>query len=41
MLFSAHVTPEIEARAEALGVSACVGKNDFALLPQLVRQLSS
>jgi CheY-like chemotaxis protein len=41
VLFSAHVTPEIEARAEALGVSACVGKNDFALLPQLVRQLSS
>lgn len=40
VLFSAFVTPEIEDRAAALGVRACVGKSDFALLPQLVVQLS-
>jgi YesN/AraC family two-component response regulator len=40
VLFSAFVTPEIEERANALGVRACVGKSDFALLPQLVVQLS-
>jgi len=41
VLFSAFVTPELEARAEELGVRACVGKNDFARLPDLVRQLSA
>ena len=40
VLFSAFVTPEIEARAQALGVRACVGKNDFARLPELVAALS-
>lgn len=40
VLFSAYVTPEIEARAAALGVRACVGKNDFARLPGLVVELS-
>lgn len=40
VLFSAYVTPEIEERAQALGVRACVGKNDFALLPELVVRLS-
>ena len=40
VLFSAFVTPEIEERARALGVRACVGKNDFAVLPQLVVDLS-
>jgi YesN/AraC family two-component response regulator len=40
VLFSAHLTPEIKERASALGVRACVGKGDFALLPQLVVQLS-
>ena len=40
VLFSAFVTPEIEERAKALGVRACIGKSDFALLPQLVLQLS-
>lgn len=40
VLFSAFVTPEIEARASALGVRACVGKNDFAKLPALVVELS-
>jgi len=40
VLFSAFVTPELEARARELGVTACVGKGDFALLPQLVLELS-
>ena len=40
VLFSAFVTPEIEERARALGVRACLGKNDFARLPELVIQLS-
>lgn len=40
VLFSAFVTPEIEERAQALGVRACVGKNDFARLPELVVALS-
>lgn len=40
VLFSAFVTPEIEAKAKALGVRACVGKSDFALLPGLVVELS-
>lgn len=41
VLFSAFVTPELEARAEAIGVRACVGKSDFAQLPDLVRRLAS
>jgi YesN/AraC family two-component response regulator len=40
VLFSAFVTPEIEERAKALGVRACLGKNDFARLPELVVELS-
>lgn len=40
VLFSAFVTPEIEERANALGVRACLGKNDFARLPELVVELS-
>mgnify|MGYP003115955518 FL=1 len=40
VLFSAFVTPEIEERAQALGVRACVGKSDFARLPELVVALS-
>ena len=40
VLFSAFVTPEIEERARALGVRACVGKSDFARLPELVVELS-
>ncbi len=41
VLFSAFVTPDLEARAEAIGVRACVGKSDFAQLPDLVRRLAS
>jgi hypothetical protein len=40
VLFSAYVTPQLEARAGELGVRACVGKGDFSLLPQLVAQLT-
>lgn len=40
VLFSAYVTPEMEERAEALGVRACLGKTEFAKLPQLVAELS-
>ena len=39
VLFSAFVTPELEAQARALGVRACVGKEDFDRLPQLVGEL--
>lgn len=40
VLFSAFVTPDIQDQADALGVRACVGKHDFASLPQLIVQLS-
>lgn len=40
VLFSAFITDEIEKQAERLGVRACVGKHDFALLPQLIADLS-
>ena len=40
VLFSAFVTPELEAQARALGVRACVGKADFDRLPQLVGELA-
>lgn len=41
VLFSSFVTEEMERQAEKLGVRACVSKNDFALLPQLVADLSA
>ena len=41
VIFSAFVTPELEARAAELGVRACVGKSDFATLPDLVVKLSA
>lgn len=40
VLFSAFVTPEIEEKAASLGVRACLGKSDFARLPDLVAELS-
>jgi CheY-like chemotaxis protein len=40
ILFSAFVTEAMVEEAESLGVTACVGKQDFALLPQLVAELS-
>ena len=39
ILFSAFVTPEIEARARELGIDACVSKTDFETLPDLVLEL--
>lgn len=40
VLFSAFVTPELEARATEMGVTACVGKTDYELLPALVVELA-
>jgi CheY-like chemotaxis protein len=40
VLFSAYVTPELESRAEAIGVRACVGKTDYEQLPELVASLA-
>ena len=40
VLFSAFLTPELEAQAGELGIRACVGKNDFDRLPELVRELT-
>ena len=40
VLFSAFLTPELEAQADELGIRACVGKNDFDRLPELVRELT-
>ena len=40
VLFSAFLNPALQEQAMALGVKACVGKNDFADLPQLVSGLA-
>ena len=39
ILFSAHLTPEIEAEARALGIDACVTKSDVRRLPTLIADL--
>ncbi len=41
ILFSAFLTPELEAQASALGISACVSKTDVERLPDLVIELAS
>jgi len=41
MLFSAFVTEAMEQQAELLGVRACVSKQDWTRLPQLVVDLSA
>lgn len=41
VLFSAFVTEAMEQEAEALGVRACVSKQDWARLPELVIDLSA
>lgn len=41
ILFSAHLTKEIEAEAKALGVAACVSKSDLDTLPDLVVELTN
>lgn len=40
VLFSAYLSPEIEAEARALGISACVSKIDVGRLPEIVRRLA-
>ena len=40
ILFSAFLTPELVAEAEALGIDACVSKSDLDTLPDLVVELA-
>lgn len=40
VLFSAFVTPELEAIAADLGIRACVSKTDFDRLPDLIAELA-
>ena len=40
ILFSAFLTPDVEAEARAVGIAACVGKEDVADLPDLVARLA-
>lgn len=40
VLFSAFLTPELEAQAAELGIRACVTKSDFDRLPTLVAELT-
>ncbi len=40
ILFSAYLTPELEAEAKALGIDACVSKTDVETLPDLVVELA-
>ncbi len=41
ILFSAFLTPDLEAQAAALGIAACVSKSDVETLPDLVVELAS
>ncbi len=41
VLFSAFLTPELEAQAAAIGIAACVSKTDVERLPDLVIELAS
>lgn len=41
VLFSAFLTDEIEQRARAIGIRACVSKADIARLPQVIADLAS
>lgn len=41
VLFSGFLTPDLEARAQELGVRACVSKSDYERLPELVLGLVS
>jgi CheY-like chemotaxis protein len=41
VLFSAHLEPEIEAEARAIGVAACVSKMQASRLPEIIRGLLS
>ena len=39
VLFSAHLTPAIEEEARAIGIAACVAKNDVSDLPDIINEL--
>ena len=39
ILFSAFLTGALRTRAEAMGVRACVGKDDVMSLPEVIRSL--
>jgi CheY-like chemotaxis protein len=41
VLFSAFLTPEIERKAKAIGVRACVSKADINKLPTVIAGLAS
>ena len=39
VIFSAHLDPDIEEQARAIGVAACVSKMKASRLPQIIRTL--
>ena len=39
VLFSAHLNPEIEAQARAVGIAACVSKLEASRVPEVIRSL--
>ncbi len=39
--FSAFLTDEIEERARAIGIRACVSKGDINRLPQVIAELAA
>jgi CheY-like chemotaxis protein len=39
VIFSAHLDPDIEERARAIGVAACVSKMKASRLPEIIRAL--
>jgi CheY-like chemotaxis protein len=41
VLFSAHLSREVRAQAEAIGVRACVAKTDINRLPEVVESLAA
>jgi DNA-binding NarL/FixJ family response regulator len=41
VLFSAFLTPEIEQRASAVGIRACISKSDIARLADVVASLAA
>ncbi len=41
VLFSAFLTSDLKAQAEAIGVKACLGKDDYEQLPALIEELAA
>src|SRR3954451_15921591 len=39
VLFSAHLSPEIEEQAHAVGIAACVSKTEASRVPEIIRTL--